>query len=358
MLLRPTINQLYLPTIRTLQPSIRQTLIDVYPIICYREARNVSCTSPLCRWRGHRSIKLYLCLPRSPLTLNFIHSYTKRFTSTILPSNAVCRIFPVRAYLNPPELPTLLVFFKLHFNHSSTKHAQGVFAPSGFLHFFNQTTSRQVQFTAPAPAKHYPLNLSSPFTPSKTLHFNHLAAKRTAYVCPCQKQGIHPPRNHPLYLCFFKPINHIAAKQRLPLLAPKDNYHFTSTLYIRSTFSNHSSAKRTACVCTAPAKHYPLNLSSPFTLYSLKTLHLNAPCHRCPRPPPFMQVTLPPCRLRQHCTPKPRNPNMKLYRFPVILTKFFIKPRLNVQILFIATHGINRTHAIDRRPPYPSAPLI
>lgn len=61
----------------------------------------------------------------------------------------------------------------------------------------------------------------------------------------------------------------------------------------------------------------------------------------------------------KNCTQKKlRTTNMKLYRFFVIFTKFFIKPRLNAQILFIATHGINRTHAIDRRPPYPSAPLI
>ena len=69
---------------------------------------------------------------------------------------------------------------------------------------------------------------------------------------------------------------------------------------------------------------------------------------------PFMQVT----PTTQPLPTTQRTPNMKLYRFSVIFTKFFIKPRFNAQILFIATHGINRTHAIDRRPPYPSAPLI
>ena len=119
----------------------------------------------------------------------------------------------------------------------------------------------------------------------------------------------------------FKSLNHIDAKQRLSLLAPEGNYHFTSPLYIRSTFSNHSSAKRTACVCPCPDRAYPLNLSSPFILYSLKTLHFNHFSTKrtacvCPRlaghtqsaTTHFMQMSRPPCRLRQHCTSKPRNP--------------------------------------------------
>ena len=71
---------------------------------------------------------------------------------------------------------------------------------------------------------------------------------------PLPRQGIPQSAMHQFahftYAFFLSSTpNHIATKQRLSLLAPKGNYHFTSPLYIRSTIHNHLAAK---CVSTCP----------------------------------------------------------------------------------------------------------
>ena len=85
---------------------------------------------------------------------------------------------------------TLLVFFKLHFNHLATKYA----SPA----------------STPAPTEHYPLNLSSPFIlySLKTLHFNHLAAKCVS-TCPRPVRAYLNPQytNSPsLPMLFLSPL--------------------------------------------------------------------------------------------------------------------------------------------------------
>ena len=86
----------------------------------------------------------------------------------------------------------------------------------------------------PAPTEHYPpktylLHLLP--TPSKTLHLNHLAIKcGSPAFAPAKSRAYIPPQPSTLPM-LFKPLNHIATKQRLSLLAPQGNYHFTSSLY-------------------------------------------------------------------------------------------------------------------------------
>ena len=178
-------------------------------------------------------------------------------------------------------------------NHIATKQRLPLLAPKGNIHslstppflFFHtqKNTPRLTIYPPNAPrALAPPGHTLYAFTACPKLYsflHKHLLQPfcrqmRLARICPCQKQGIHPPRNRPLHLCFFKPLNHIAIKHRLRCLPRQDFSAFSIRL------PPHPFCRQTHRV------RLPLQKQGNFPISNRRTLP--------PLPaPPFMQVALP-----------------------------------------------------------------